>query len=52
MKKQIIRIELEAGFISQVEDLCKAKGMTIADAVESGLLRELRYHKKKDCKTK
>ncbi len=52
MKKQIIRIELEAGFISQVEDLCKAKGMTIADAVESGLLRELRYHRKKDCKTK
>jgi hypothetical protein len=52
MKKPVIRVELDAGFIIQVQEMCKAKGMTLNDAVESGLLRELRYHKKKDCKTK
>jgi hypothetical protein len=52
MKKTIIRVELDEGFILQVKEMCKGKNMTMNEAIESGLLRELRYHKKRDGKNK
>ena len=50
MKKTIIRAELDEGFVLQVQEMCKGKNMTLNEAIESGLLRELRYHKKRDGK--
>jgi len=50
MKKTIIRAKLDEGFVLQVQEMCKGKNMTLNQAIESGLLRELRYHKKRDGK--
>lgn len=50
MKTKKITIEIEKGFYDQVNEHCKKTGQTIKEAIEKGLLKELRAQKYKERK--